>query len=120
MAFQNIKRNGQNWTVESADQLNQMTEKIDLAIDSYETRDLEYQFKNINYFKNGYRIGNNVVLNGTVNDGDKIPYAPTYNDVYATGTENSTGKQVVVKITTKGKIVIKDAKDVSVFAQWVL
>lgn len=120
MAFQNIKRNGQNWTVESADQLNQMTEKIDRAIDSYETRDLEYQFKNINYFKNGYRIGNNVVLNGIVNDGDKIFYAPTYNDVYAMGIENSTGKQVVVKISTKGKIFIEDAKDVSVFAQWVL
>lgn len=120
MAFQNIKRNGQNWTLEAADQLNQMTEKVDLAIDAYETKDLDYQFRNINYFKNGYRIGNNVVLNGVVNDGDKVPYAPVYNDVYAVGTENSTGKQVIVKVTTKGKISIKGASNVSVFAQWII
>lgn len=119
MAFQNIKRNGQTWAVETADQLNAMTEKIDLAIDMYEKKDLEYRFRNITYFKQGYKIGNVVVLNGTVNNGDKIPYAPTGRSQYFTGVENASGRMLVVEVTTRGRIKV-DGKDVMVYGQWVI
>lgn len=119
MAFQNIKRNGQTWKVESADQLNAMTEKIDLAIDMYEHKDLEYRFRVVTYFKQGYKIGNNVVLNDIVNDGDKIPFAPTGRNQFFTGTENSSGNMVVIEVTTRGRIKTS-GKDVSVFGQWII
>lgn len=119
MAFQNIKRNGQTWKVESADQLNAMTEKIDLAIDMYEHKDLEYRFRGITYFKQGYKMGNVVVLNGIVNDGDKIPYAPIGRSQFFTGVENSTGNMVIVEVTTRGRIKTS-GKDVTVFGQWVV
>lgn len=119
MAFQNIKRNGQTWNVESADQLNAMTEKIDLAIDMYEHKDLEYRFRGVTYFKQGYKIGNNVVLNGVVNDGDKIQFAPSGRSQFFTGTENSSGNMVVVEVTTRGRIKTS-GKDVIVFGQWII
>lgn len=119
MAFQNIKRNGQTWKVESADQLNAMTEKIDLAIDMYEHKDLEYRFRGVTYFKQGYKIGNIVVLNGIVNDGDKIPFAPSGRNQFFTGTENSSGNMVVVEVTTRGRIKTS-GKDVTVFGQWII
>ena len=119
MAFQNIKRNGQTWKVESADQLNAMTEKIDLAIDMYEHEDLDYRFRGITYFKQGYKIGNNVVLNGVVNDGDKIPFAPSGRNQFFTGTENSSGNMVVVEVTTRGRIKTS-GKDVTVFGNWII
>ena len=113
MAFQNIKRNGQTWKVESADQLNAMTEKIDLAIDMYEHKDLDYRFRGITYFKQGYKIGNNV------NDGDKIPFAPSGRNQFFTGTENSSGNMVVVEVTTRGRIKTS-GKDVTVFGNWII
>lgn len=119
MAFQNIKRNGQTWKVESADQLNAMTEKIDLAIDMYEHKDLDYRFRGITYFKQGYKIGNNVVLNCVVNDGDKIPFAPSGRNQFFTGTENSSGNMVVVEVTTRGRIKTS-GKDVTVFGNWII
>lgn len=119
MAFQNIKRNGQTWKVESADQLNAMTEKIDLAIDMYEHKDLDYRFRGITYFKQGYKIGNNVVLNGVVNDGDKISFAPSGRNQFFTGTENSSGNMVVVEVTTRGRIKTS-GKDVTVFGNWII
>ena len=119
MAFQNIKRNGQTWKVESADQLNAMTEKIDLAIDMYEHKDLDYRFRGITYFKQGYKIGNNVGLNCVVNDGDKIPFAPSGRNQFFTGTENSSGNMVVVEVTTRGRIKTS-GKDVTVFGNWII
>ena len=118
MAFQNIKRNGQTWKVESADQLNAMTEKIDLAIDMYEKKDLEYRFRGITYFKQGYKIGNVVVLNGVVNDGDKLPYGTTGRSQFFTGVDNS-GNMVVVEVTTRGRIKTT-GKDVTVYGTWVI
>ena len=109
MAFQNIKRNGQTWSVETADQLNAMTEK----------KDLEYRFRGITYFKSGFKIGNNVVLNGIVNNGDKVPWAPTGRNQFFTGTENKTGNMVIVEVTTRGKIKTS-GKDVTVFGQWII
>ena len=119
MAFQNIKRNGLTWSVETADQLNAMTEKIDIAIDMYEKKDLEYRFRGITYFKSGFKIGNNVVLNGIVNNGDKVPWAPTGRNQFFTGTENKTGNMVIVEVTTRGKIKTS-GKDVTVFGQWII
>ena len=119
MAFQIVKRNGQTCNVESADQLNAMTEKIDLAIDMYEHKDLDYRFRGITYFKQGYKIGNNVVLNGIVNDGDKIPFAPSGRNQFFTGTENSSGNMVVVEVTTRGRIKTS-GKDVTVFGNWII
>lgn len=119
MAFQNIKRNGQNWKVESADQLNSMVEKIDLAIDMYEKKDLEYRFRGITYFKQGYKMGNVVVLNGVVNDGDKIPYGAVGRSQFFTGVENSEGDMVVVEVTTRGRIKTT-GKDVTVYGTWVV
>ena len=119
MAFQNIKRNGINWAVETADQLNAMTEKVDIAIDTYEHKDLEYRFRGITYWKSGYKIGNVVVLNGTVSDGDRLPWAPTGRSQFFVGTENSTGRQVVVEVTTRGRIKT-DGKDVTVYGQWII
>ena len=119
MAFQNIKRNGQTWKVESADQLNAMTEKIDLAIDMYEHKDLDYRFRGITYFKQGFNICNNVFLNGIVNDGDKIPFAPSGRNQFFTGTENSSGNMVVVEVTTRGRIKTS-GKDVTVFGNWII
>lgn len=119
MAFQNIKRNGQTWAVETADQLNSMTEKIDLAIDMYEKKDLDYQFRGITYFKQGYKIGNVVVLNGVVNDGDKLPYGAVGRSQFFTGVENGNGNMVVVEVTTRGRIKTS-GKDVTVYGTWVV
>ena len=119
MAFQNIKRNGQTWRVESADQLNAMTEKIDLAIDMYEHKDLEYRFRGITYFKQGYKMGNVVVLNGVVNDGDKLPYGAVGRSQFFTGLENGSGDMVVVEVTTRGRIKTS-GKDVTVYGTWVV
>lgn len=119
MAFQNIKRNGQTWKVESADQLNAMTEKIDLEIDMYEHKDLEYRFRGITYFKQGYKMGNVVVLNGIVNDGDKLPYGSVGRSQFFTGVSNSSGDMVVVEVTTRGRIKTS-GKDVTVYGTYVV
>ena len=119
MAFQNIKRDGVNFTVDVADQLNHMSQDIDRNIDLYERRDLDWHYKHIRYWSGGYSYGKiNVINSQSIYDGMKVPFAPK-EDLFFNGTDNTNHNMEMVKLDHNGVIHCKPGVKITAYFVYV-